>query len=60
MVRILFKDIPLNSADESNTPLIFSGFLGWYTPKRGKYHASLSLVSSGATSAADSSTLLMN
>jgi hypothetical protein len=36
---------------ESNTPLICSGFLGWYTPNNGKYQRSSFSCNGGATSA---------
>jgi hypothetical protein len=36
----LLRETPLNFAEESNTPLICSGFLGWYTPNNGKYQRS--------------------
>ena len=35
--KTLFNDTPSNSADTSNTTHTLVGFLGWYTPKCGKY-----------------------
>jgi hypothetical protein len=45
--RTLFRDIPLNFAEELNTPQIWSGFFRWYIPNNGKYQH-FSLFCSGA------------
>ena len=36
--EFLLSKTPWNSADKLNTTWIWSGFVGWYTPKCGKFH----------------------
>ena len=50
----LLSETPWNSADKLNTTCIWSGFLGWYTPKWGKYHTHPLLPTPAACSQSNS------
>ena len=49
-IKTSFKESSRNAAEESNTPLVWSGLRGWYTPITGRYHTSSSLFTGGAIS----------